>query len=215
MVDTSIIGAFSEDQVTRLTGLSRGQLSSWRRSGFLRPSLQVGEDPRRPYTFLYSFKDLLKLRVINQLRNVHGVQLAELRRVEAVLEKTIGVDAWIKTKLWVQNRKVVFHEPDTLKKREVYSGQYVAEIALEVVTSDARQAIHALNSRTAEQAGKISKRRHYHSAQEVFAGTRIPVATIKEYIRRGYSVSQILREFPDLSAEDISTARSLMNDEAA
>lgn len=206
MTKTNIIGAFSEDQVSALTDLSRGQLRGWNRRGFIRPEFRTSDDARKPFSYIYSFKDLLKLRVLNQLRNVHSVPMHELERVEAVLAH-MGDDKWTSQKLWVSNRRVVFEEPESQKKREISSRQFVAEIALEVVTSDARADIRRLNERDA-QVGQTVKKRHLHSSERVFAGTRIPVAAIAEYIALGYSDEDILRKFPDLRSGDLETARN-------
>lgn len=210
---SNIIGAFSEEQVGRLTGLSRGQLRAWNRKGFIRPEFKTGEDPRRPFTYIYSFKDLLKLRVLNQLRNVHGVQMKELERVERALAH-LGDDKWTSQKLWVSNRKVVFVEPESRRKREIASKQFVAEIALEVITSDARVDIQKLNRRAGGEVGVIVKKRHLHSSDPVFSGTRIPVAAIAEYLRLNYDDGEILDRFPDLQSGDIDVARDWLSEAA-
>ena len=57
MSESNIMGAFGDEQVSRLTNLSRGQLSNWRRSGFVKPSIKIKDNPRSPYSFAYSFKD--------------------------------------------------------------------------------------------------------------------------------------------------------------
>jgi uncharacterized protein (DUF433 family) len=205
-MDRAIVGAFSEEQVAKLTGLSRAQLRQWNRNGFIRPSFKASDDARKPYNYIYSFTDLLKLRVLNQLRNRHGVSMQELRKVERSLDH-LGDDKWTKQKLWVSNRKVVFNEPESLRKREISSKQFVAEIALEVVTSDAREDIRRLNDRDEEAVGQVVKRRHVHSSEPVFAGTRIPVAAIVDYIEAGYSNEQIIGQFPALRDGDIEAAR--------
>ncbi|WP_373002895.1 DUF433 domain-containing protein [Hyphomonas sp.] len=215
MSSENIIGAFSEDQVSILTGLSRNQLASWRRGGFVRPAFQNGDNPRQPFTYVYSFKDLLKLRVINQLRNVHGVMLSELKKVEAELERRIGPDAWSKTKLWVHNRKVVFIEPESSKRREVSSKQFVAEIALAVVTTDVRADIRLLNEREAHELGRAEKRRQVVSSSQVFAGTRIPVSVVISYLNVGKTVKEIIHDYPDLTEKDIQLARSILRKQAA
>lgn len=207
MTNTSIIGAFSEEQVSKLTGLSRAQLRGWNRRNFIRPEFKVGDNPREPYTFIYSFKDLLKLRVLNELRNVFSVPMHELERVEGELAH-MGDDKWTSQKLWVANRRVVFEEPESRKKREIASKQFVAEIALEVVTSDARKDIQKMNRRNGGDVGVISKKRHIHSSDAVFSGTRIPVAAIAEYITLGFSDGDIIDRFPDLQVGDIDAARN-------
>lgn len=207
MTNASIIGAFSEEQVSKLTGLSRGQLRGWNRKAFIRPEFKVGDNPRKPYTFIYSFKDLLKLRVLNQLRNIFSVPMHELERVERELAH-MGDDKWTSQKLWVSNRKVVFEEPESRRKREVASGQFVAEIALEVVTSSARDDIQKLNRRNGGEVGVITRKKHVHSSEPVFAGTRIPVAAILDYINAGHSDGDIMDSFPSLEVGDIKAARN-------
>lgn len=209
-----IIGAFSEEQVSRLTGLSCAQLRRWNRSGFIRPELRIGDEGRAPYSYIYSFKDLLKLRVLNQLRNVYSVSMPELRRVERELAH-MGDAKWTSQKLWVHNRKVVFQEPESNRKREVSTKQFVAEIALEVITSDARQDILKLNRRNDGKAGRIEKKRHVHSSEPVFAGTRITVKSIIAYQKAGYSDSHILTQFPDLELADLAAAREYADVAAA
>jgi len=200
------IGAFSEEQVSRLTGLSRGQLRSWNRRGFIRPEFKVGDNPRRPFTYIYSFRDLLKLRVLNQLRNVHSVPMKELERVERVLAD-MGEDRWTSQRLWVSNRCVVFEEPESHRKREIASRQFVAEIVLEVVVTDARKDIARLNRRGATEIGRVSKKRYLHSSDLVFEGTRIPVAAVIGYLDAGFTDRQIIKRLPDLRPLDIEAAR--------
>lgn len=210
---TSIIGAFSEEQVAKLTGLSRSQLRAWNKRGFIRPEFKADEEPGRPFTYIYSFKDLLKLRVLNVLRNHYRVPMRELERVERELEH-MGDDKWTSQKLWVLNRRVVFEEPESLRKREVASKQYVAEIALEVVTTDAREDIQKLNQRNGGTVGVINRKKHVHSSDPVFAGTRIPVRAVADYLNAGFSDEEIIRQFPDLQPGDLKAARDWMKDAA-
>lgn len=210
---TNIIGAFSEDQVAKLTGLSRGQLRAWNRRGFIRPEFQCGEGVRKPFTYIYSFKDLLKLRVLNQLRNVFNVPMGELERVEKELAH-LGNDKWTSQKLWVQSRRVVFLEPESLRKREIASKQFVAEIALEVVTSDAREDIQKLNQRNGGKVGVIERRKHVHSSEPVFAGTRIPVSAVADYLRAGWLDADIIAQFPNLESGDLVAARDWLKEAA-
>lgn len=202
----TILGAFSEEQVSCLTGLSRAQLRAWNCKSFIRPEFKVGDNARRPFTYIYSFKDLLKLRVLNQLRNVYHVPMRELERVERTLEH-MGDEKWTSQRLWVANRKVVFEEPESLKKREIASKQFVAEIALEVVTSDARADIARLNERSAGQRGNLIKKRYLHSSDQVFDGTRIPVSAVFGYLDAGIGAREIVRRLPDLTLEDVRAAR--------
>lgn len=204
-MNEAIFGAFSEEQVERLTGLSIGQLRYWNRIYFIRPEY-LDEARGRSFRRIYSFKDLLKLRVLNQLRNKHKIPMSELKKVERDLAH-MGDDKWTSQKLWVHGKRVVYEEPDTKKKREISTRQYVAEIPLAIVTSSARADIRRLNARSGEIIGKIEKRRSVHSSEPVFAGTRIPVKAIIAYVNAGYKDKEILRKFPDLRGADIAAAR--------
>jgi uncharacterized protein (DUF433 family) len=203
---SGILGAFSEEQVSHLTGLSRSQLRAWNRRAYIRPEFKVAGGGNRPYTYIYSFKDLLKLRVLNQLRNVHNVPMKELERVERVLAH-MGDEKWTSQRLWVANRRVVFEEPESHRKREIASKQFVAEIALEVVTSDARKDIARLNERTSAERGRIVKRRYLHSSDPVFEGTRIPVSAVLGYLDAGIGAREIVRRLPDLTLADVRAAQ--------
>ena len=76
----SIVAAFSEEQVERLTGLTKAQLRYWDKTGFFAPKF-ADENRRRAYSRLYSFKDVVALRTISILRNQHNVPLQHLRKV--------------------------------------------------------------------------------------------------------------------------------------
>lgn len=202
-MDENVIGAFSEAQVERLTGVSVPQLRAWDRTGFFVPALK--SDAVRNFSRVYSFKDLVSLRVLNQLRNVYGVSMPELRKT-AVKLAHLGDDVWTKTTLYVHRRKVAFDEPDTAKKREVTSGQYLADIPLQVAISDTREAIAAMNVRGESEIGQITQNRYVQANKPVIAGTRIPVKAILSFAQAGYGVEAILREYPSLTAADVEAA---------
>jgi hypothetical protein len=57
----SVVAAFSEEQIGRMVGLTKGRLRYWARTDFFKPSF-VEEDGRLPYSRFYSFKDIVALR---------------------------------------------------------------------------------------------------------------------------------------------------------
>jgi len=162
-------------------------------------------DAVRAFSRVYSFKDLVSLRVLNQLRNVHNVSMPELRKTACEMAH-LGDDVWIKTTLYVHRGRVVFQEPETLAKREVTTKQYVADIPLEVAISDTRSAIAAMNQRDRAQLGQITRNRFVQQNKPVIAGTRIPVAAILSFARAGYSNSQIVEQYPGLTLADVEAA---------
>lgn len=203
--ENQVVSAFTEDQVERLTGISKRQLQYWDRQGFFAPSLAY-EDRRVAYSRLYSFRDIVSLKVLNALRNEAHVPLAHLREVKDKLAH-LGDDVWAKTTLYVLNRKVV------LDNEEVVSGQGVLQIPLQVVAGDMRKAVAELNQRDTSQVGQLSRKRGLVRNQTVIAGTRIPVRSIKAFAHAGYSTEEIIREYPSLTADDVRAA--IAYDEAA
>jgi len=202
----NVISAFAEDHVERLTGVSRAQLHHWDKSGFYLPSF-ADKNRSTPFSRVYSFKDIVALRVLNSLRNQFNVSLQHLREASERLSH-LAADKWTGTRLWVLNKKVVWQEPGSGKPQEIISGQYVVPVVLEIVVADTIKAIAELNIRGLSKIGQIEKSRYIGHNAPVFAGTRIPVSAINRYFAAGYSVPEILKEYPDLSAADVEAARN-------
>lgn len=213
MNNDTVIGAFSEADVARLSGLSVGQLRSWDRKGFVQPSY-AETDRRLPYSRIYSFRDIVSLRVLGQLRIVHGVAFQHLRDVSDRLAH-FGDSKWTATTLYVLGKRVVFTDPRDDQRAEVVSGQRVFDIPLRVVISDTRKAISKLNDRNETETGKVVHGKFTLQNEPVFQGTRIPVSAVKRYLDANYSPDSILREFPDLTPKDIEVARSFGEGQSA
>jgi uncharacterized protein (DUF433 family) len=209
--NSNVVSAFSEEQVQRLTGITAAQLKYWDRTNFFVPSL-AEEDRRRPYSRVYSFRDLVCLKVLNTLRNEARVSLPQLREVTDRLAH-LGDDVWAKTTLYVLNRKVVFDNPETRRKEEIVTGQGVLQIPLEVVQSNMERAVKELWRRDETTIGKVQQKRGIASNRPVVAGTRIPVSAIKAFHEAGYTIEQIREQYPVLTDDDIRTA--LKHGEAA
>src|SRR5687768_1012124 len=109
----SVIAAFSEEHAERLTGVTRSQLRYWDEIKFYIPSY-AEHDRHLPFSRVYSFKDIVALRVLNMLRNQHGVSLQHLRQISRKLSKH-AEDKWTGITLYVLNRKVHWQEPGTNK----------------------------------------------------------------------------------------------------
>jgi uncharacterized protein (DUF433 family) len=151
---------------------------------------------------------------LDQLHNVYGVSMPELRKTAGVLIH-LGSEVWTATTLYVHRRKVVFEEPETFRMREVTGPQYIAEIPLKVATSSARAAVEEMNRRDATQIGAVTRKKYVSHRVPVIAGTRIPVRVIKEFAAAGYSADQILKEYPSLTAEDVRAALAFEGGSAA
>lgn len=205
MSPTPVSAAFSDDQVQRLTKVTAGQLRYWDQTDFFRPSF-ASSDYRSSFGRIYSFKDVVSLRVLNALRNQHGVSVQHLRKVRQRLLET-SQNAWAGVKLYVLNKQVYWVEPDTQLPQEVASGQYLfhtIDLAKEVEQVEAD--IHRLSKRDPDKVGQIEKRKSVNQSTAVLAGTRITVRAIQRFSSAGYTVEQILTEYPDLSREDVVAA---------
>ena len=199
-----VISAFSEDQAERLTSVSKSQLRYWDRTGFFTPAF-ANENRRVAFSRIYSFKDITSLRVINVLRNQYSVPLQHLRKV-AVELSDLSDAKWTAVTMFVLNKKVVFVEPDSKQHREIVSKQYVIGLPLSVIVSDTKRDIKQLHARDKARIGKVDRARYVSHNALVVAGTRIRVATIKRFAEDGFSVKQIMQEYPTLTKADIRAA---------
>ena len=200
-----IIAAFSEDQTGRLTGVSKSQLRYWDRTNFYSPT--YAEDNRRlAFSRVFSFKDIVALRVLNVLRNQYCVSLHHLREVSNKLSHLQG-GRWTEVKLFVVNKRVHWIEPGTKLPQEVLSKQYVVPtMVLMDVVKDTRHDVKQLNKRDESEIGEITKSRFVAHNKPVISGTRITIAAIKRFADAGYKTDQIVKEYPDLTAEDVAAA---------
>jgi DNA-binding transcriptional MerR regulator len=136
-METSVITGFTEAQAVRLTGVSLRQTRYWAADRFFAPSLAT---PDLPHLRLYSFRDLVSLKVLNQLRNKEKIPLQELRRTKRGVSE-LGERLWGETTLYFLGKRVVFHNPATGRLEEAATGQGVLKIPLRVVTGDIQKAV--------------------------------------------------------------------------
>ena len=202
----NVIGAFGEDQVAALAKVSRVQLREWDRIGLLRPSYGV-PNPHVPFGRVYSFRDLVSARVIGQLRNEHRVNYPHLLEAWKLLS-ALSDDPWSSTVIYVLGREVVVMEAGTHRKVNLVSGQRVLDIPLKLVIGSLRRDIAKLGERGDDKIGKIERAKFVAQNQLVIAGTRVPVAAIKSFAKAGYTVTQILKEYPNLTQRDVEAAMS-------
>ena len=213
MINENVIGAFSEADAARLSRLTVGQLRSWDRKCFVQPSY-AETDRSLPYSRIYSFRDIVSLRILGQLRNVYKIPLQHLRKVSETLAH-FGDVKWTATTLYVLGKRVVFTDPRTDERVKVVNGQRVFDIPLHVVISDTRKAISDLNHRSASAAGKVVHGKFTLQNEPVFEGTRIPVSAVKRYLDADFSPEAIIQEFPGLTTIDIEAARAFEKGQSA
>jgi DNA-binding transcriptional MerR regulator len=191
----TVISAFDADHIIRITGLTRRQLSYWDDTGLFKP--QYTEALIR----VYSFRDAVSLRTIYILKTKHRVSIQRLRNIAKELAEYSDAP-FAELKLRVINRQVHVVEPNTGRTRDVMSGQYVLLPIIDVV-EDVKKSVAKLGERDATQFGKIERSRNVSHNARVFAGTRVPVRAVKHFLEDGFSIDQILKEYPSLTRADI------------
>lgn len=198
-----IISAFSSDHVVRLTGLTKGQLSYWDKTGFFSPQF-ASEQRKEPYSRIYSFRDVVGLRTLAVLRNKHRISLQRLRKFAGSLD---GRDStlWSGLRLYVLNQDVYFSDEAADIGRNA-EGQNAPVVFMQNIINDAANEVAKLKKRSSDQFGRIERHRFTMRNAPVIAGTRIPIASIKRFSEAGYSVAEILKEYPTLTEKDVRAA---------
>jgi uncharacterized protein (DUF433 family) len=187
-----------------MVGLTKSRLRYWARTDFFKPSF-VEEDGRLPYSRFYSFKDVVALRTLEMLRVRNSVPLQHLRKVAERLAH-MKDELWSRTTLFVFDKKVLVVNSEFDQPQEIVSGQFVLGIPLSKVIDDTRNDIIAFRSRPANTVGHLSRNRSIARNALVVSGTRIPVGSVVRLHEDGYTVNQIIAEYPDLTPEDIKAA---------
>jgi uncharacterized protein (DUF433 family) len=157
---------------------------------------------------LYSFTDLLSLLVVTELRTERGMSLQHVRRVVEHL-RSRGYQSPLRELTFATlGGEIYFQHPDGTWEGDLRPDQVVLE---EVLRLDRlRSRITRAAERQADDAGQVVKKRGVHASAPVFAGTRIRVSTVQDYLRHGYETGAILEAFPDLSAADVAEASRLL-----
>ncbi|HET8523695.1 MAG TPA: DUF433 domain-containing protein [Thermomicrobiales bacterium] len=198
------LSAFTIETAARLTGLSVHQLRRWDQTDFFVPSL-ADPNRQRPFSRIYSLQDIVGLRTIAKLIE-RGVSHYDLKRVRDWFGDCAN-EEWGRRRFYLVGTRVFFSHDDA-----VLAGQPIGQVAqpeileLERVAEEVEGRVKQLSQRGGDQIGVITRQRYIVNGQPVIAGTRIPTATIYAFHLRGFSTTEIIREFPRLTEKDIEAA---------
>ncbi len=201
----NVTGAFTMEQAAGLSGLSRWQLAYWDTTDVFTPSLMRGE-LHQPYGRIYSFQDIVALRTLARLRE--RFPLGKLRELGHWL-KSQYEHPWSSIRFYVAGDEIVYVDPATgelVSTRPLHQGALAVE--LEPIAREARESLQrTLQQRQPADIGQIKRHRYTLRNDWTVAGTRIPVSVIQEmHHDLGYSVEQIVNEYPMLTPEDVCAA---------
>jgi uncharacterized protein (DUF433 family) len=203
MKSGQVLQAFTDEQVVRLTGLTRGQLRAWDRKEFFAPHYGYA-DRRAPYSRIYSFQDVVGLRTIYKLRTEHQVSIQQLKKAAIELIRR-GYGHWANTKIYVLKGQVHFQAPGAKHAEGLEDGQLAMVPVIDVI-QDIEARVRELSVRAKDQKGKVEQHKFVARNAPVIAGTRIPTAAIRRFRDAGYTIQQIIKEYPSLSASDVKAA---------
>lgn len=200
---SSVVVALTEDHVARATGLTKYQLRAWDKRGFFSPKYAY-DNRRAAYSRIYSFKDVVGLKTIATLRSKYKIGFKTLNFVASELARR-GYDHWADTTLYVVKKEVHFKDPATGEIESLRDGQ-LAMLEVVDVINDVTSKVAQLKERPVSDHGVVERSKFVARNSWVVAGTRIPTSTMRRYAEAGYSIEEILEEYPSLSAEDVVAA---------
>lgn len=205
----SVLLAFTLEQAARVTRISERRIRYWDETKIISPSLTHNRSGA--FGRIYSFRDLVGLRTIAELRDRFHVSLQNLRVVGERL-RLHSDTPWSELRFYTSGKHLFFRDPETqLVLSAIVPGQaaLVDSLNLEAVALDTEKRAQELLSRSKKQEGEIVKNRYVFGNRPVIAGTRIPVQAIRDFHEAGYDLNSILREYPRLTQKDVQTAIEL------
>lgn len=195
--------AVPDQRAARIAGITMRQLRYWEQIGLVVPSVRRELGERRTVR-LYGFQDLLELVVAAELRHRPGISLQHIQRLVAFLHGQEFSAPLRELKFATRGREIYVQYPDGSWSEDPMPGQliYSQAIALDIVGAK----ISAAADRDEATVGKVVTRRGVQGSKPIFAGTRIPVATVQRYLQFGYDTAAILAEYPSLTEVDVQAA---------
>jgi DNA-binding transcriptional MerR regulator len=133
---------FTTAQVKALTGLSTRQLEYFELTGLLVPSIRHNQG--KGHARLYSFRDLIALRVIAQLHQEQHVSLQSVRRAVAYLQNTEALEV-SQAVLAVNGDDIMFVDRDqSLTSLIKHPRQLMWILDIGAVTQDLQEQLMAI-----------------------------------------------------------------------
>lgn len=194
--------AIPDKRAAKLVRISMRQLRYWEQTGLIVPSIKR-QISQRNTVRLYDYQDLLGLLVAAELRN--RISLQHIRRIVTQLHDRGFADPLRELRFATHGNGAYFQYPD-----DSWSGDPAPDQVIfhQVIALDPlRERIPAAGQRDPGAIGKVVRRRGVLGGKPIFAGTRIPVATVQRYLQAGYGTDAIIEEYPSLTSADVEAAR--------
>lgn len=195
----------TREHAAAITGLSLRQVDYWANTGFIVPRVNERLTPRRPIR-LFDFLELMALMVAAELRR-RRVSLQHIRLITARVREQ-GYESPLTELRWATDgNRLYFQHPDGSWEGAQRPNQVVIHQVLDLDVL--RVKIRESSRRGEDILGKTERRRGRMGSKEVFAGTRVPVATVRRYLSAGRTPEEVLKSYPSLTRRDLDAiARS-------
>jgi uncharacterized protein (DUF433 family) len=203
LIDRDALVALPAVDAARLADVSVGQLRRWAEQGIVTPSVASPVSAHRSVV-LYGFHDLVALLVAAELRE--HVSLQHIRQVVEHLRDRDFQRPLTELHFAVKGKQIYFRLPDGTWEGGRSPRQIVFHQTLSLEPLRAR--IRAATQRPATLAGRVETQRGRLGSKPVFAGTRIPVETVRGYLAHGYTPRDVVKAYPSLTLEDIEAVQS-------
>lgn len=199
-VDWNLL-AVPERTAIAIAGVSPRRVRYWVSSGLVHASVQ--REIGRRTVRLYSFRDLIALRVVVALADHHPVQ--RIRKIVDYARDRLGVNEPLAAlRFAVDGDDVLFADEDGRWSGARRPAQLVRHevLELEPIRTAVRDSVSRVRRR--EQIGHLERRR----GRVVVAGTGVSVATVRAWLAEGATVERIMRAYPTLTEPDIEAVRA-------
>jgi uncharacterized protein (DUF433 family) len=200
-LDDHLIGV-SATRAASIAGIAPARLRRWEHYGLVAPSVRekVGSRSIR----LYGFRELVDLLVVRELVRITN-SVSRLRNVVDDLRQEYG-HPWSELRWAYDAGELYWQHPDGSWAGDRDPGQTVLHGVIDLKLIEAR--VRASVDRDSSTIGRIEARRGVLGSKQVIAGTRTPVAAVREYIDAGYDDAAILEAYPHLSLDDVLVVRA-------
>lgn len=195
--------ALPEKRAAALAGVSTRMLLYWSVKGIVEPGIRRRLSLRTGVR-LYTFQDTVSLLVAATLRK-RGFSLHHVRRVVLHL-RSRGYEAPLRELRFATfGKEIYFQHPTGEWEGGARPDQTVLSEVIDLALI--RALVRAGARRPATSAGKIERRRGSVGSKPVFAGTRIPVDTVSQWLAHGFGPADVIEAYPDLTEADVDAAR--------
>lgn len=194
-----------ESKVAATAHVTTRRVRHWDAMSIVSPTVVRAIGPRT-IVRLYGWQESVELLLVADFIE-RGVPITQVSRVLVRL-RDLGHDQPLRqVQFATAGNELYFRFDDGGWEGGRAPGQGVIHevIDLELIHARVREA--ATPSRIG-RVGQVERRRGVLGSRPVFAGTRIPLATVQRYIAAGFDDERILRSFPDLDPEDVRSVRA-------